>query len=113
MAFAVCDALLTMASVGQCEANVTNIPILVLQLLQNLDPHIRDGHGEAIVKSHAAQMDRNAKTRHTRYVFCDSNAFWVQRVQHVIGKHHVHHRFLVNIVTEIFMVTARESPVVC
>ena len=42
---AVCDCLFPMPPVDERETNVTNVPFLILELFQDLDPHVWDGHG--------------------------------------------------------------------
>lgn len=52
------DCLLSMSSVGQCEANAANIPLVILDLFQGLNPHIGDSHAETIVESYSSERQR-------------------------------------------------------
>lgn len=78
MTLAVGNGLLAMASVGQSEADVAQVPVLVLLLFENLDPHIWDGHGKPVIESYASQGQWHAESRHARDIFSNRNALWVE-----------------------------------
>lgn len=55
MTFAVRNCLLAMTPIRQGKANVTNIPFFIVELFEDLDPHIGDSHGETVVKANASK----------------------------------------------------------
>lgn len=97
MTLAVSDAFLSVSPVCQREADVGQVPILVFLFLQDLDPHVRDGHGQTIIKSHASQGQRHAQSWHTRHILGNSDALGVDLVEHFVGEHEINHRLLVDI----------------
>ena len=54
VALRVCDAVLLPPPVGEGVDEGADVPVLVLLLLQVLDPQIRDSHREAVVETAAA-----------------------------------------------------------
>ena len=45
------DAFLHPSPIGQRMQHQTNVPVFILLLLEHLDPHVGDGHSEAIVEA--------------------------------------------------------------
>ncbi len=68
MRLGVSNGLLFPTPVGQSVNNVAHVPIVVLELLQQLDPLVRNSHAKTIVKPEAALVDRTAHSRHPRHV---------------------------------------------
>jgi hypothetical protein len=60
-----------MTAVRQSETYVPNVPFFILDLLQDLDPHIWDSHSEPIVKPNTAQRYREAQGWHSGHIFRD------------------------------------------
>lgn len=110
VAFAVCNGLFAVTSVCQGVADICKIPLFILELFENLDPHIRNGHGQSVIKADTTQGERNTQSWHSGYIFSNGYAIRVQRVQHLVGDHEVHNGLFVNTVTKILMVTTRETP---
>lgn len=98
-----------MPSVGQGEADVAEIPFFVLLLLEDLDPHVGDGHGESVVKANAAEGEGQAQGRHSRDILGHGYHIGIQLVEELIGQHEIHHRLLVHTGTKVLVVATRES----
>lgn len=110
MTLCVCDRLLAVAPVCKNPANVGHVPLLVRLLLEDLDPHVRDSHSKPVVEADATKREWEAKSGHARYIFRDSDAFGVEPVEHLVGEHQVRDTLLVNLGTEVLVVSSRETP---
>lgn len=55
VALGVGDGLLAVATVREREGKVTNVPLVVGLFLQQLDVHVRNGHGESVVEADSSQ----------------------------------------------------------
>jgi hypothetical protein len=55
VAFGISDGLLAMTPICQGKGKCAYIPLIVLLLLQGLDPHIRDSHGEPVIEADASK----------------------------------------------------------
>ena len=73
MRLGVSDAVLLPTPVGQRVHDVAHVPVLVPLLLQQFDPHVGHGHGEAVVEPAASLRCGAAECRHARHVFRDSD----------------------------------------
>lgn len=76
-----------MSSIGQSVNDVSHLPFTVFLLLDHLDPHVRDGHRETVVKSYTALVDRPAERWHAGHVLGNTDDVWVYFVQHLVGLH--------------------------
>jgi hypothetical protein len=85
MTLSIRNTLLRMSPVGQHVRNVSDIPLIVCFLLQQLDPHIGDRHGQSVVEADAAFVDWSTESGHAGYVFRDGDDVGVDFVQHVVG----------------------------
>lgn len=108
---AVCNRPFAMSSVREGKADVANIPVLVLLLLENLDPHIWNCHGKTIVKANTTKGKRKTESRHARDIFSNSDNFWVKRVEHLVGNHKVDDGLLISVGAKVLVVTPRKSTV--
>lgn len=75
VALGVSDGAFHPPSVGERVHDVAHLPVLVALLLQQLDPHVRDGHAQPVVEPGAALRHRPAGRWHAGYVlkgFCQS-----------------------------------------
>lgn len=54
VALGVGNGLLAVASVGEREGDVGNVPLIVCAFLYELDPHVWDGHCETVVEARTA-----------------------------------------------------------
>lgn len=57
------------SSVCQGMDNVAHVPIFIFEFFEKLDPHVWDGHCQAIVETNASHFDRLTKQRHARHVY--------------------------------------------
>lgn len=111
VALAVSNRLFAMSSVGQGEADVAEIPFFVLLLLEDLDPHVGDGHGKSVVKANAAEGEGQAKGRHSRDILGHGYDVGVQLMEELIGQHEIHHSLLIHTGAKVLVVATRESTV--
>ena len=109
VALAVRDSLLAMPSVSECPADAADVPVLILDLLQDLDPHVRNGHSEPVVEAHTTKGKGQAQSGHAGHVLSDGDAFGVQLVEHLVGDHEVYNSFLVYCSAKILVIAAREA----
>ena len=68
MRFSVCNRFLHPTSVGEREYDVSDVPVLVFVLFEKLNPFVRNGHTQTIIKTHSAFFDRAAECGHSRHV---------------------------------------------
>jgi hypothetical protein len=111
MAFRICNSLLSMSTVCKREGQIAHLPVSVLSFLEELDVHVRDGHGKPVIEAHATERQTKAQCRHARHVFCDGDAIWVQSVKHLICQHEIDNAVLVHPWSEVFMISSREASV--
>lgn len=107
------DCLFTVSAVRQCKADVADIPLLVLELFQDLDPHIWNCHSQTVIEANSTKLRRDTQGRHSGHIFGDGYALRVQGMKHLVGKHHVYNGFFINIPTEILVVPARKATEMC
>ena len=56
------------SAVGEGKHNIADVPLIVRLFLEQLDPHVWDGHRETVVKSNSTLRDRSAQRWHTRHI---------------------------------------------
>jgi hypothetical protein len=78
------DTLLLVPSVGQDMRNVSNLPLVVCGLFEQLDPHVGNSHRQAVIESDTALWDRPAERGHARDIFCNGDGVGVEFGQHVV-----------------------------
>jgi hypothetical protein len=82
----VADTLLAVSSVRERVADVAEVPILVRgSFLEQLDPHVGDGHREAVVEADTAFGDGATERWHPRDVLRDGDRVGIQLVEHGVG----------------------------
>lgn len=74
-----------MTPVDQDPANICHIPLVVLLLLQKLDPHVGDGHGKTVIKTDTPQSKRETQSRHSGNILGDCDGFGIDVMEHFIG----------------------------
>ena len=107
--FCVCNSLLAVTSVSECEAQGAHVPVDVLLLFEPLDVQVGNCHGQSVVESYSTQAELDTQCRHATHVLCDGDAVGVKVVQHLIGKHEVYHALLINVGAEVLVVSTTES----
>lgn len=85
MTLRICNALLEMSPVGQRMRDVAQIPRIVRPLLEQLDEHVGDGHGETVIESDSSFPDGSAEGRHAGDVFGDGDDFVGEVVDELVG----------------------------
>lgn len=84
MALRVRDTFLTITSVCECMYDVAHVPCVILLVLEEFDPLVRNCHGKAVVKTNAPGVCRNAKKWHPRHVFGNGNDIGEECMQSII-----------------------------
>ena len=85
MALRVRDTFLTMAPVRERMDNVGHVPGIILHVLEEFDPLVRNCHGEAVIKTNAPNACRATKKGHPRHIFSNGNDIGEERMQDIVG----------------------------
>ena len=110
MRLGVRDSFLAVPPVGEREAQPAHVPVDILLLLQPLDIQIRHRHRESIIKPHPSQTQTHTQRRHARHVLRDGDAIpRVQRMQQLVGKHHIHDAVFVHARAEVLVISPAEA----
>mmetsp|Transcript_92966 Transcript_92966/g.165325 ORF Transcript_92966/g.165325 Transcript_92966/m.165325 type:complete len:270 (-) Transcript_92966:1073-1882(-) len=105
MGFSISHHLLFPASVGEGVRDVPHVPAVITHFLQQLDEHVRDRHGQSVVKSKATPVNRKAQRWHAAHILPNCNGTWHQLVDQLICEHQIDVAVDVSISTEVFMVS--------
>ena len=81
--------LLIGAAVGQLPVYRCRVPVLVLLLLEHLDPVVGDTHGHTVVKSQASVLYRKCQARHAAHLLGYGYGRWIDGVDQLVGKRQV------------------------
>ena len=111
MALGVRDCLFGVPAVAQRRDEVPHGPLLVWQVLDDLDPPVRHPHCESVVEPHAALGDRAAQCGHPGDVLRDGDALLGARVDQLVGQHQVHHSVHIGGEAKVLRVRPRECGV--
>mmetsp|Transcript_8241 Transcript_8241/g.15658 ORF Transcript_8241/g.15658 Transcript_8241/m.15658 type:complete len:572 (-) Transcript_8241:563-2278(-) len=104
------DALFVVPPVLHGEHEVAHVPVMVVDpLLHGLHPLVGDGHLQPVVKPDASLRNWAAQRGHARDVLRHRDDVGIQRVQHVVGQHHVRHAVHVRVHAKVLAVAARED----
>ncbi len=86
MAFAIRDSLLIGTSVCQLPEYRSGMPILILLLLDHLNPIIRYTHSHTVVETNATISIFRSQTGHTAHLFSDGYSVRIHLMDKHIGK---------------------------
>ena len=86
VALGVTDGFLVGTSVGEFPENGTGLPILVLLLLDGLDPKVGNAHRHTVVEAHAAVFKCACQSWHTAHFLGDGDGVRVHLVNQYVGK---------------------------
>ena len=106
VAFGVGDGGLAVAAVGEHAPEFVEIPVLVAAVLEQLDPVVRDAHGEAVGEADAAVFDRPAEARHAGHVLGDGDGAGFHVLDELGGELQIEDRVLVGVGAEVIVITA-------
>jgi hypothetical protein len=84
MALCVRNTFLTITSVNERVYDVAHVPCIILRVLEEFDPHVRNCHGKAVVKPDAPCMRRNTKKWHPRHIFSNRDDIGEESMQGII-----------------------------
>ncbi len=105
----VADGFLVPAPVGQLVPQVPHGPVLVGDLLDELDPVVRNPHGEAVVEAETAFFRRGGQPGHAAHVLGHDQGIRSQAVDHPVGQRQVGQRIFVDVVVEVVGIGAKAS----
>ena len=111
VALAVGNRLLTVPSVCERPANATNIPVFVLGLFEDLDPHIRNGHGQPVIEADTTEREGETQSRHAGHILGDGDDLGVQPMKHLVSQHQIHNAFLIDLGAKVLVISSGEAPV--
>ena len=80
------DGLLVGPPVGQFPEDGRRFPVLVLLLLDGLDPEVGDTHGHAVVKADAPVLELGRQTWHAAHLFGDGDGVGIDLVDKLVGQ---------------------------
>ena len=106
VAFRVGDGGLAVAAVGEDAPEFVEVPVLVALVLEELDPMIRDAHGEAVGETNAALRVRAAQAGHAGHVLGDDDRAGLDFRNELVGEFQVKDGVLVRIGAEVIVVGA-------
>ncbi len=110
VAFRVGDGGFAKTAVCEDAPELIKIPLLVAGVLEQLDPVIRDPHGEAMGEADPALGIRAAKAGHARHVFCHHDGTRLDLGDQFIGELEIQNCLLIGIVAKIIII-GTERPV--
>ena len=102
----IADDLLLGSAARQLRPEHPHIPVVVPDLLQELDPHIRLAHGQAVVKAHTAVFNGQAQPRQGGGVLGDGDGVGIYLAHQFVGKLEIGDGLGVGIHGEILVVGA-------
>jgi hypothetical protein len=115
VALGIGNTLLSPAAILKSPADIRHVPILILELLYDLDPHIGNGHCQTIVEPHSTVLCRDAQQWHTRYILgnCDNTLpFWgigIKLTKHGVREHKINDALVVYTRTVVLVVSSGET----
>src|SRR5574344_1234852 len=86
VAFTIGYCLFIRTAIFHLPENTARLPILILQLLDGLDPEVRDIHCHTIIKTITTIIKLCSQPRHTAHLFCNSDSIWIHLMNQLIGK---------------------------
>ena len=84
MALCVRNTVLTMTSVYESVYDVAHVPCIILCVLEEFDPHVRNCHGKAVVEPNAPHMCRDTKKWHPRHIFSNGDDIGEESMQDIV-----------------------------
>ncbi len=89
------DGLFVGAAVGELPEYRCGMPVLVLFLLEGLDPVVGDAHGHAVVKADAAVLERDSQAGHAAHLLGYGDSLRVHLVDKDVGEGQIYDGVLV------------------
>mmetsp|Transcript_17773 Transcript_17773/g.41029 ORF Transcript_17773/g.41029 Transcript_17773/m.41029 type:complete len:473 (-) Transcript_17773:1167-2585(-) len=89
VALAVANNLLLVPPVGERVHNVPHLPLVIGELLEQLDPHVRRSHRKAVVEAKPSLGHGAREGGHPGDILSNRDATGTDRVDKIIGKHQV------------------------
>ena len=110
VALGVGDGLLVGALVGELPPDLAHGPLLVGELLDPLDPVVRDAHRHPEVEAHAAGRQRGGQAGHAGDVLGDGEGVRVHLLHEDVREGEVRHRVLVHALVEVVVIAHEILP---
>ena len=101
MALGIGDGLLVLSAVGHLKEDVSGFPVLVLDLLDILDPEIGDTHRQTIVEADTAVLDRRGESGHAGHLFGDGDSVGFDLMDDLVREGEVHECIAIFVAVEI------------
>ena len=99
--FAVADVLFLGAAGGQLVPHLEHIPLIVGIVLEQLDPEVRNAHGQAVVEADAAAADGDAHAGHAAHLLADGQREGIDGVDQLVGQLQIGQRVHVGVQAEV------------
>ena len=107
MTLGITNRFLILTAVRHLVKDMTRFPILILHLLDILNPEIRNTHRQTIIKSHTSVFYCRSQTRHTTHLFGYTNSIGLHLVNNLVGQSEIHNRIAILITIEITGITIK------
>ncbi len=104
------DCLLLVAAVGKLPENRGRVPVLILLLLEGLDPVVGYAHRHAIVEPNAAILESDGQARHAAHLLGDGYRVGIHGVDDLVGQSEVGYRVGVLSAVVIVAISAESLP---
>ena len=89
VALGIGNGLLVGTAVGQLPENGSGVPILVLTLLDGLDPVVGDAHRHAVVKADAAVLESAGQSGHAAHLLGNGDGMGIDGVDQHVGQREI------------------------
>ena len=92
VAFDVRDGLLLVTAVGQLPENGCRMPVLILLLLEGLDPVIGDTHSHPVIEADTAILELDGKSGHTAHLLGNGDSVGIDSMYQEVGESEIGYR---------------------
>ena len=110
VALAVTDCLLVSAAVGKFPEDGGRMPVLILTLLDHLDPVVGYTHGHAVVETYAAVFKPDRQPRHSAHLLGNRYRLGVDLVDKYVGECQIGQRVRVLVAVVIVSIRTEGLP---
>ena len=107
VALAVRDGLLVGTTVLHLPEDAAGLPVLVLQLLDGLNPIVGHIHRHAIVEAKAAVLELGSEARHARHLLSDGDGIGILLVNQAVGQREIANGIVVLVTIEVVAIAAK------
>ena len=101
------DVCFAPSAVEQRVVHLLHVPVFVPSVAQQMDPIVRNAHGQAIPEPQSSFLHRAAGSRHPAHVFGNGQGSGVARADQGVGRLKVQYGRIVGILAEILVVAVK------